>query len=170
MEFQLETLTMAELPSCSYILVFLSTACRILATVFPLSMSWLLNCWAAPMEASQSLSSASLLIFIQPLYRIYKEHNHTLTAKVKYPVWPLSVWTTLLRRALFLGSGPSSSLSFKSSISLIKHSTVYNLMNFWRRSSSVVLWTCSIQGEKQQIFPSNSVEKYISSDLVWRVR
>lgn len=44
-------------------------------------------------------------------------------------------------------------------------------MNFWRRSSSAVRCTCSMHGEKQQIFPSiidNNLHRF-KARLVWLI-
>lgn len=72
-KFQLDTLVMAEFPSCSYILASLLVAFSMLATVRPDSRSYLLNCWLTPIDESQSSSSASLLIFFITLkVKIYR--------------------------------------------------------------------------------------------------
>jgi hypothetical protein len=60
MAFQFVTLEIAEVPSCSYILISRLIARNRKHTVLPLSMSLLLNLSATPMLLSHYASSASI--------------------------------------------------------------------------------------------------------------
>lgn len=92
--------------------------------------------------------------------------NQRLTAKVKKPVCPRLLKTGLLKKLRLPLVAPSSSLYFSLvSITLERHSIVWMFANFCFLSSIPVFWTCSMQGEKQQILPSKYHFNYTFSKL-----
>lgn len=89
-----------------------------------------------------------------------------LTANVKKPVCPRLLNTGLLKKLRFPCVTPSSSLYFSlMSITLERHSIVWMFANFCFRSYTAVFWTCSMQGEKQQILPSRYYYNYVFLEL-----